>query len=207
MIVQIGEPDARPFTPVEQRIKAMLDDGVNPFRIALAMHMGIENVRDHIFEIRRKESINMGKLNEKDRQEIIRLSQEGIPQTEIARQFNVSGACVCKILKKQSKPGIINPEFDAAVDEMIADAKTADAENKPEPIKQTAEPVTMTEEHTAEIPEAVIRAVTDKISMLHGTIVANKGCIERLTQQNENYEACISVLEAWLKEVHCDGET
>lgn len=64
--------------------------------------------------------------------------------------------------------------------------------------KESAAPA---EEHTAEVPKAVIAAVEDKITELQYMIEKNKEQAESLLQHNEKFGDRIGILTAWLEEV------
>ena len=63
------------------------------------------------------------------------------------------------------------------------------------------EQVKQAEEHTAEVPKAVIAAVEDKITELQYMIEKNKEQAESLLQHNEKFGDRIGILTAWLEEV------
>lgn len=63
------------------------------------------------------------------------------------------------------------------------------------------ESVAPAEEHTAEVPKAVIAAVEDKITELQYMIEKNKEQAESLLQHNEKFRDRIGILTAWLEEV------
>lgn len=65
--------------------------------------------------------------------------------------------------------------------------------------KESAAPA---EEHTAEVPKAVIAAVEDKITELQYMIEKNKEQAESLLQHNEKFGDRIGILTAWLEEVN-----
>lgn len=190
MIVPIGEPNFI-ASPNAQRVKELLYDGKSVPQIASIMHQGYDVIKDWIYEVRKEQMIMANKLTNEQRAEIYRLwKEEGKSQTDIARNFNVSTATVSLIIKKMN-----------GVQDMLNTLSAADAEDKPEPIGQVDEPITMTEEHTAEIPEAVIRAVEDKITDLNTMISDNKERIASLAHQNEKFAERINVLQAWLEGV------
>lgn len=62
------------------------------------------------------------------------------------------------------------------------------------------ESAALAEEHTAEVPKAVIAAVEDKITELQYMINQNKEQIKSLLQHNEKFNSHIDTLTAWLKE-------
>ena len=85
----------------------------------------------------------------------------------------------------------INEDFDAAVDQMIA-------ESKPQEIAQTDKPV---EEHTAEaVPDAVMQAVIDKIETLSAVLSDNLLTIKKMQQDNEQIRSELAVLYGWRAE-------
>ena len=88
----------------------------------------------------------------------------------------------------------INEEFDAAVNQMIE-------ESKPQEIVQTDKPVTMTEEHTAAVPDAVIEAVREQLASHELYVESNLSSIRELQQENEQYRTKIAALKKWLAEV------
>ena len=64
--------------------------------------------------------------------------------------------------------------------------------------KESAAPA---EEHTPEVPKAVIAAVEDKITELQYMINQNKDTVKSLLQHNEKFSDRIGILTAWLEEV------
>ena len=64
--------------------------------------------------------------------------------------------------------------------------------------KESAAPA---EEHTPEVPKAVIAAVEDKITELQYMINQNKDSVKSLLQHNEKFSDRIGILTAWLEEV------
>ena len=63
--------------------------------------------------------------------------------------------------------------------------------------KESAAPA---EEHTPEVPKAVIAAVEDKITELQYMINQNKDTVKSLLQHNEKFSDRIGILTAWLEE-------
>ena len=142
MIVLIGEPDIPMLTPNQQRIKELLDSGHSVWKIAVSLHMALEYVREQIYEIRKREAImGKGKLDNTQRAAIFQAWKNGTSQTELAKQYGVSVVAISMLIKKLNlaeeglknaeplKKTQVNKEFDAAVDEMIAESKSANAEN------------------------------------------------------------------------------
>ena len=139
--ISIGEPEPAPLTPTQKRIKELLDQGKKVYEIVWAVHMGKTFVREEIYQIRKWESI-MGKgkqLDESIKIQIVDMwKNQGISQAEIIRQLGLSSSTVSRTIMEYNRKGMHNPdkktqinkEFDAAVDEMIAESKAADAEKK-----------------------------------------------------------------------------
>lgn len=138
--ITIGEPDVPQLTPTQQRIRELLDAGKKPYEIVRIVHMGYDFVRDEIFEIRKWESI-MGKkpkFNKSERAELLRLhNEERYSVGKLATKYGCSQTAVKTALNAAKieaedepvqKRTQINPEFDAAVNEMIAESRAADAE-------------------------------------------------------------------------------
>lgn len=115
----------------------------------------------------------MGKLTNQQRAAIYQAWKDGTTQKELAKQYGVCAQAISQLCAKLAKaeqeimqpaaeekpnPGIINPEFDAAVDAMIAESKAADAE-EPAAI---AEP----DKLPAAIPDYVLYAVDCRIADL-----------------------------------------
>lgn len=96
--------------------------------------------------------------------------------------------------EKPERKSQINEEFDNAVNQMIE-------ESKPQEIVQTDKPVTMTEEHTAAVPDAVIEAVREQIESDELHVESNLSSIRELQQENEQYRTKIAALKKWLAEV------
>lgn len=86
------------------------------------------------------------------------------------------------------KPGIINPEFDAAVDEMIAESKSADAEEK----SAIAEP--------EKLPGFVRRALDAGYRDLVEKIDECRSEIEEKEALIAKYEKDIEALKKWARE-------
>lgn len=179
--IPIIQPDSYPLSQTEARVKELLDAGIPHLQIRMKLHLGKETFRDAVFEVRKQEAIMAKKLNEEQKAKIMELRKQGMTIENIAKELRHSPATVCKALK------------DILLAEEPAD--------KPEPIAQVAEPVTMTEEHTAEIPEAVIRAVEDKITELNEMIRDNIERISSITEHNTQFAERAAVLERWLREV------
>lgn len=97
----------------------------------------------------------------------------------------------------------LNKEAVSAAEEVVKAEKKIPYK-KPEIIpappekKESAAPA---EEHTPEVPKAVIAAVEDKITELQYMINQNKDTVKSLLQHNEKFSDRIGILTAWLEEV------
>jgi hypothetical protein len=144
------------LTPNQQRIKDMLDAGKSIWIICGIMRMRREHVIDEIYDIRRKESImksTPNKLTSQQRAAIYQSWKNGISQADLAKQYGVTPASICILIKKFDKLGgavdgnpvdiaamperkaaAVNQDFENAIDKMIEDAKAeenaANAEKK-----------------------------------------------------------------------------
>ena len=85
------------------------------------------------------------------------------------------------------KPGIINQEFDAAVDAMIAESKSADAE----------EPAAIAEPE--KLPGAVRRALDAGYVQLLDEIAERREQIEELQAEITEFEKDIAALKKWVE--------
>lgn len=177
------DPLPQALTANEQRVKALLDQGMNQFQIAYQLHISFEAVREMIYEIRKKECLMAGKprLSQEERAEIFRLyREEHMTQRDLAAHFDVSHGTIwniinsfgsvqemCDTLTAEDKPQKktqINEDFEQAVDAMIAEREAADAEQKSaiaEPEAVSAEPTPTPKD---KLPEAVYRALLDKLN-------------------------------------------
>ena len=158
------------LTPNQQRIKDMLDAGKGIWSICGIMRMRREHVIDEIYEIRKKETtMGKGKLSNAQRAAIYQAWKDGMPQTELAKQYGVTSAAICQLVKElnkagksmgikpvaetpqvdtaalpEQKPAAINQDFENAIDKMIEDAKAEkNSENaeKNAAIAEVSEPV------------------------------------------------------------------
>ena len=184
MIPQGWQPIGEPFVPELSPDAKAVCDFIAANSIAQithrtesamckALHMGIDRLQDAVYEFRKWEAIRMGKLTNQQRAAIYQAWKDGTTQKELAKQYGVCAQAISQLCAKlakaeqeimqpaaedKPKPGIINPEFDAGVDAMIAESKSADAEEK-SVIAGTAKP-------SAEIPDYVLYAVDCRIADL-----------------------------------------
>lgn len=192
------DPLPQALSANEQRVKAMLDQDMTMFQIAYKLHISFEACRDMIFEIRKKECLMAGKpkLSADEQAEIVEKYKSGETARDLAAQYYVSHGTIENIVKRAgatrkrvSKPKktMINPEFDAAVDSMIAEREAADAEQK----SAIAEPET--------IPNAVWQACDDKIDMINLDIETREQRIGELKEEIEQLCAEREQIRAWME--------
>lgn len=187
----IEQPETYPLHGTAAVIKGMIDAGHHAKYIRRTLCIREEEYRDALFEIRKadydvKRKGKSGKLSGLH-DEIYQAWQDGQSVTALATQYDVSKASISYIIKKQSKgaPTMqINQEFEDAVNEMIA---------------QADEPITMTEEHTAAPPKAVLDAVCEHIRLEGGCIADKLAKIKRMQQEIEESRTQIAELKTWLE--------
>ena len=168
MIIQIGEPNIQVLTPVQKRIKVLLDEGKSLMQIAYAVRMGQRYVREEIFEIRKWESfMGRGKLDNAKRIEIYNEWKNGTTQKKLAEQYGVSLKTINTIIvnPNRAKPAQINQEFEDAVDQMIEEHEnSANAESE-------------------SLPDCVINAIRFRLRDLEEEIRMRKERIAELQQE------------------------
>lgn len=132
-------------------------------------------------------------LSEEMKQQVINLWMNyNYNQQEVADYLGISYSTVHRIIGEYSKDGSHEPPKGMPMPERVVPAV---------PIEEVTKPVVMTEEHTADIPDAVISAVESKITDLRKEIQRNAEQAASLLQHNDNYIKRIEILEKWLAEV------
>lgn len=195
------DPLPQTLTANEKRVKELLDRGKTVFQIAYKLHMSFEAVRDIIFEIRKKECLMAGKprLTQEERAEIYRLyREEGMTQRDLAARYGVTHATIGNIVKKMEsvqqmcdaltaadkpmKNTCVNPEFDQAVDAMIANAdeKSANAE-------------------LDKLPHYIWVALDDKISTINLDIETREQRIAELQEEIAELVAEREQIREWME--------
>lgn len=172
------EPEIQAWTPLERRVLELLNEGHHYFRIAGMLHLSFETVREIIFNIRKKESVLMGKLTNTEKAAIFRAWKDGTSQADLAKQYKVSGSAICTLIKRlnkakseimqtedkpermeKAKPVKINHEFEDDVDKMIAESKSAD---KPEQLEECENGIPNTPLVPAEIQKEISTIAEEK---------------------------------------------
>lgn len=132
-------------------------------------------------------------LSEEMKQQVINLWMNyNYNQQEVADYLGIGYSTVHRIIGEYSKDGSHEPPKGMPMPERAVPAV---------PIEEVTQPVVMTEEHTAAIPEAVISAVESKVADLRKEIQHNTEQAESLLRHNDNYIKRIEILEKWLSEV------
>lgn len=180
MIPQGWQPIGEPFVPELSPDAKAVQDFITENSIAKithrtesamcrALHMGIDRLRDAVYEFRKWEAImaRKPKFNKEQRAEMLRLHNgERYSVGKLANKFGCSQTAVKTALEaakieaeeEAMKNTGINEKFEQSVDQMIAESKSADAE----------EPATIAEPDklTAAIPDYVLYAVDCRIADL-----------------------------------------
>lgn len=202
--IPIGEPDVPRLSFDAEKVFSIMQCMDKPHIgiIRMKTRFGDDRIMEAIYEIRKMEAIRMGKLTNQQRAAIYAASKDGVPQNELAKQYGVTKGAISQLISKLSKaeqeimqpaaedkpkPGIINPEFDAAVNEMIAESKAADAEQK----SANAEP--------EKLPGFVRRALEAGYAHLVDEIADRREQIEDLQAEIAEFEKDIAALKKWVE--------
>ena len=204
-MIQI-DPEPIALTANEQRVKELLDQGKDMFRIAFMLHMSFEAVRDMIFEIRKKEAIDRmanPKLSNDQRGAIYASHKRGATMQELAKQYDVSVQTISNICAKLKKaeaeieaadmPAPANAAkdkvaaFNSAVDDMIAEMRSEKAEE----LSADAEP--------EKIPHFIWCALDDRCSAINLEIETREERIAELQEQVSRLEAMKRDIQGWME--------
>lgn len=202
--IPIGDPDIPTLSLDAQKVFRLIQFTTKTHYqlIRKVAHIGDDRITEAIYEIRKMEAIRMGKLTNQQRAAIYAAHKDGTPQKDLAKQYGVSIQAISQLITKLSKaeqeimqpaaedkpkPGIINPEFDAAVNEMIAESKAADAEQK----SANAEP--------EKLPGVVRRALEAGYAHLVDEIADRREQIEDLQAEIAEFEKDIAALKKWVE--------
>ena len=180
MIPQGWQPIGEPFVPELSPDAKAVQDFITENSIVQithrtesamcrALHMGIDRLQEAVYEFRKWEAImaRKPKFNKEQRAEMLRLHNgERYSVGKLANKFGCSQTAVKTALEaakieaeeEAMKNTGINEEFEQSVDQMIAESKSADAE-EPAAI---AEP----DKLPAAIPDYVLYAVDCRIADL-----------------------------------------
>ena len=202
--IPIGEPDVPRLSFDAAKVFSIMQCMDKPHIgiIRMKTRFGDDRIMEAIYEIRKMEAIRMGKLTNQQRAAIYQAYKDGTTQKELAKQYGVCAQAISQLCAKlakaeqeimqpaakdKPKPGIINPEFDAAVDAMIAESKAADAEEK----SANAEP--------EKLPGVVRRALEAGYAHLVDEIADRREQIEDLQAEIAEFEKDIAALKKWVE--------
>ena len=210
------EPEPQCMTASEQSVKALLDRGWTYPMIAIKLHMSHETTRDIIYEIRKKEGImRKPTITDDEKQTMKRLYADGKTIQEIADATGRGRSSVDRVVNDR-KPAQINPEFEAATNEMIAElrkdtSEAAELEDVENGIPNTPLIAANAEKKSAnaekksanaepeEIPGYIRSALYDQICAINLEIEQREQRIAELKMELEDYEAEREQIRAWME--------
>ena len=188
-------------------VEALQRQGLTEWQIRLKLHIGLMAYRDAVYEINKinaaKEAAKEEKMGKKKRaaltaeqkEEIYtRYKQGGTTAADVAKEYGCCESTVWNIIGEKRKEETtgrksqINPEFDAAVDQMIAESK---AEVIPAPAPALP----------AAVPTAVVCAVKAAVAEKECAVCEMLGKIRMKQQQVEQIRTEIAQLRTWTEEV------
>ena len=204
--ISIGEPDVPRLSPDAVKVFSIIQyaDKLKLGIVRMKTRFGDDRIIEAIYEIRKMEAIRMGKLTNQQRAAIYQAWKDGTTQKELAQQYGVCAQAISQLCAKlakaeqkimqpaaeeKPKPGIINQEFAAAVNEMIAEVKAEKAEQK----SANAEP--------DRLPGVVCRAIDSGFHDLADEIDKRRNRIEELEAEIAEFEKDIDALRKW-REAH-----
>lgn len=205
------DPLPQALTPTQEYIKEQLAAGKSPQAIAHRLHLRADHVADEIYEIRKKECMMGKPLTEEQKAQILEMRARGKSYHSIAMAVGCaqqSCANVCNAAKlkaelaaeqaadlpetqeapenlpekkSEGKPGKINEDFDAAVDQMIEDAKAE--KNAAIAEKNSTNANTEQPKEPAVLPECVINAIRQRLRDLEEEIQNRQSRIAELKEE------------------------
>jgi transcriptional regulator len=228
------DPLPQALTPTQEYIKEQLAAGKTPQAIAHRLHLRADHIADEIYEIRKKECTMGKALTEEQKEKILEMRARGKSYHSIAMAVGCaaqSAANVCNAeklkaelaaeqaadlpetqeapenlpeKKAEGKPGKINEDFDAAVDQMIADAEknaaiaeknSTDAEK---PKKKYEKPI-ISDCIVERVPDSIIRTVKLRVREICEEVGRNVAEVDRLTDLTNKLVAEAAELTQWLE--------
>ena len=228
------DPLPQVLTPTQEYIKEQLAAGKSPWAIAHRLHLRADHIVDEIYEIRKKECIMGKPLTEEQKAQILEMRGRGMSYHSIAMAVGCaaqSAANVCNAAKLKAeleaeqatdlpktqdnqetlpekkaaaKPGKINEDFDAAVDQMIDEAKTekntaiaeknsTDAEK---PKKKYEKPI-VSDCIVERVPDSIIRTVKLRIASITEEVEHNFAEMDRLSEKTHELIKELNEITAW----------
>lgn len=231
------DPLPQMLTPTQEYIKEQLAAGKTPQAIAHRLHLRADHVADEIYEIRKKECTMGKALTEEQKARILEMRARGKSYHSIAMAVGCaaqSAAHVCNAeklkdelaaeqaadlpepqeapenlpeKKAEAKPGKINEDFDAAVDQMIADAKKDTVKCDQYESEDTSDTYQDTFAASAEnkstiaenesLPPVVRRAVIGHMNDLEMEIEMREQRIEELKAEIREFRRDLKALKGW----------
>ena len=199
----IGEPDVPELSADAQKVKAYLaEHGIDKLTkrqemaMRVALRMGFDRLRDAVYEFRKWGAIMAKRMTEEEKSKIIALHEAGDTNRAIASKVCCSPQTVSNVLQAEKlmqdletekKPvAAVNPEFEQAVKDMIAERDAADAEKQ----SANADP---------EIPDYVLYAVDCRISELEQRL-------QDFDNQKAMLEHQLRVLQSDIREVQTEHD-
>ena len=228
------DPLPQMLTPTQEYIKEQLAAGKTPQAIAHRLHLRADHIADEIYEIRKKECMMGKPLTEEQKAQILEMRARGKSYHSIALSVGCaaqSAANVCNAAKikaeleaeqaadlpetqevpenlpekkAEAKPGKINEDFAAAVDQMIADAdkNAAIAEKNStiteKPKKRYEKPI-ISDSIVERVPDSIIRTVKLRIRSICEEVGRNVAEVDRLTELTNKLVTEAAELSAWVE--------
>ena len=210
------EPEPQCLTASEQSVKALLDRGWTYPMIAIKLHMSHETTRDIIFEIRKKEGImRKPTITDEEKQTMKRMFAEGKTINEIADATGRGRSSVDRIVYDR-KAAQINPEFEAATNEMIAElrkdtseaAELEDVENgipnTPLIAANAEQKFENAEENSAnakpeQIPHVIWCALDDQCSAINMEIETREQRLAELQEEIQKLQTMKREIQEWME--------
>lgn len=228
------DPLPQVLTPMQEYIKEQLAAGKSPWAIAHRLHLRADHVRDEIYEIRKKECTMGKLLTEEQKEKILEMRGRGMSYHSIAMAVGCaaqSAANVCNAAKikadlaaeqaadlpetqenpetlpekkAEGKPGKINADFDAAVDQMIEDAKAEknaaiaekNSTNAEKPKKKYEKPI-ISDCIVERVPDSIIRTVKLRIASITEEVEHNFAEMDRLSEKTHELIKELNEITAW----------
>lgn len=198
------EPEIQALTPLERRVLELLNEGNHYFRIAGMLHLSFESVRAIIFNIRKKESVLMGKLTNAEKAAIFQAWKDGKSQADLAKQYKVSGAAICALIKRLNKA---ESEIMQTEDkpEQLEDCENGIPNTPLVPAEIEKEISAIAEEKSANVepdklPHYIWVALDDQVSAINWEIEQREQRIAELKEELVKLEDRRSAIESWVEE-------
>lgn len=223
------DPLPQALTPTQEYIKEQLAAGKTPQAIAHRLHLRADHVADEIYEIRKKECMMGKPLTEEQKAKILEMRARGKSYHSIAMavgcaQQTCANVCNAAKLKAEltaeqaadlpetkeapenlpekkaaAKPGKINEDFDAAVDQMIAEAKAEKNTAIAEKNSTNAEKPIVSDCIVERVPDSIIRTVKLRVREICEEVGRYVAEVDRLTELTNALVSEAAELTQWLE--------